>query len=333
MESGPVIRQYWLRQAGNCHPAPTSMDLRLRIVQAVEGGSSIRGAGRRFPSAPSAAIKLMQRVRATGSAAPERSGGHRRPLLDRTKPTCARWSRRRPISPWPSSRRRCSGAAAYGPGCRRSTMRSAGWACGEKKSPRAAEQDRPDVAGERQLWRAWQRFMDPARFVFLDETATATDMARRYGRGPSDRRLVAAVPHGHWRPTTFIAGLRPTGIIAPFVLDGRSPLALRLPRAMPSAASTPATVSPTSPPTSTASARRSPPPAPRSSTCRLQPRPGPDRAAVRQAQGPAAPGRRAHQGGPLVDHRPPPRRLLAPECSNLPPPLRLWFRLEWKCSW
>jgi transposase len=62
--------------------------------------------------------------------------------------------------------------------------------------------------------------MDPARFVFLDETGTATNMARRYGRSPSDRRLVAAVPHGHWRTTTFIAGLRQTGIVAPLVLDG-----------------------------------------------------------------------------------------------------------------
>jgi transposase len=62
--------------------------------------------------------------------------------------------------------------------------------------------------------------MDPARFVFLDETGTATDMARRYGRSPSDRRLVAAVPHGHWRTTTFIAGLRQSGIVAPLVLDG-----------------------------------------------------------------------------------------------------------------
>ena len=85
---------------------------------------------------------------------------------------------------------------------------------------RAAEQDRPDVAGKRQLWRAWQRFMDPAHVVFLDETATATNMARRYGRSPSDQRLVAAVPHGHWRTTTFIAGLRQTGILAPLVLDG-----------------------------------------------------------------------------------------------------------------
>jgi transposase len=62
--------------------------------------------------------------------------------------------------------------------------------------------------------------MDPARFVFLDETGTATDMARRYGRSPSARRLVATVPHGHWRTTTFIAGLRQTGIVAPLVLDG-----------------------------------------------------------------------------------------------------------------
>ena len=62
-------------------PAPMSMDLRLRIVRAVERGSSIRAAARRFAVSPSAAIKLMQRVRATGSAAPARYGGHRRPLL------------------------------------------------------------------------------------------------------------------------------------------------------------------------------------------------------------------------------------------------------------
>jgi len=58
-----------------------SMDLRERIVRAVEGGSSLRAAARRFAVSPSAAIKLMQRVRATGSAAPARYGGHRRPLL------------------------------------------------------------------------------------------------------------------------------------------------------------------------------------------------------------------------------------------------------------
>ena len=63
-------------------PAPMSLDLRLRIVRAVEQGSSIRQAARRFAVSPWAAIKLMQRVRATGSAAPARYGGHRRPLLE-----------------------------------------------------------------------------------------------------------------------------------------------------------------------------------------------------------------------------------------------------------
>ena len=62
-------------------PAPMSLDLRRRIVRAVEGGSSIRAAARRFAVSPSAAIKLMQRVRATGCVAPARFGGQRRPLL------------------------------------------------------------------------------------------------------------------------------------------------------------------------------------------------------------------------------------------------------------
>lgn len=62
--------------------------------------------------------------------------------------------------------------------------------------------------------------MDPARFVFLDETGTATNMTRRYGRCPSSQRLAATVPHGHWKTTTFIAGLRQTGVVAPLALDG-----------------------------------------------------------------------------------------------------------------
>lgn len=62
--------------------------------------------------------------------------------------------------------------------------------------------------------------MDPARFVFLDETGTATNMTRRYGRCAANERLAAAVPHGHWRATTVIAGLGQVGVVAPLVLDG-----------------------------------------------------------------------------------------------------------------
>jgi len=61
--------------------APLSADLRQRLVRAVEAGSSAREAARRFEVSASAAIKLMQRVRETGSAAPARMGGYRKPLL------------------------------------------------------------------------------------------------------------------------------------------------------------------------------------------------------------------------------------------------------------
>src|SRR5947208_10971935 len=62
--------------------------------------------------------------------------------------------------------------------------------------------------------------MDASRFVFLDETGLTTKMTRLYGRSRRGERLVGAVPHGHWHTTTFIAGLRQSGIIAPMVLDG-----------------------------------------------------------------------------------------------------------------
>lgn len=44
-------------------------------------------------------------------------------------------------------------------------------------------------------------------------------MARRRGRAKRGQRLVAAVPHGHWKTTTFVAGLRHDDITAPFVID------------------------------------------------------------------------------------------------------------------
>jgi transposase len=45
-------------------------------------------------------------------------------------------------------------------------------------------------------------------------------MARRYGRSPRGQRLTAAVPQGHWKTSTFLAGLRHDGLVAPCVLDG-----------------------------------------------------------------------------------------------------------------
>ena len=52
--------------------------------------------------------------------------------------------------------------------------------------------------------------------MFIDETWATTAMARRYGRACRGRRVVAAVPHGHWKTTTVIAALRHDGLSAPF---------------------------------------------------------------------------------------------------------------------
>ena len=45
-------------------------------------------------------------------------------------------------------------------------------------------------------------------------------MARLRGRAPRGKRLRVGIPRGHWKTTTFVAGLRLTGMMAPFVLDG-----------------------------------------------------------------------------------------------------------------
>ena len=56
--------------------------------------------------------------------------------------------------------------------------------------------------------------------MFIDETWTSTNMARRHGRCPRGERLRVSVPHGHWKTTTFVGALTLRGFIAPFVLDG-----------------------------------------------------------------------------------------------------------------
>lgn len=56
--------------------------------------------------------------------------------------------------------------------------------------------------------------------MFIDETAATTKMARLHGRTPRGQRLRMGLPHGHWKTTTFIGGLRLCGMTAPMVLDG-----------------------------------------------------------------------------------------------------------------
>jgi transposase len=102
----------------------------------------------------------------------------------------------------------------------RSPVSSRATASPSKKSLRAAERKRADVARARRRWIREQGLLDPARLVFIDETAVTTNMVRRNGWSPRGERLIGDVPMGHWKTLTFIAGLRPTGIVAPMVING-----------------------------------------------------------------------------------------------------------------
>src|ERR1039458_7826623 len=89
-----------------------------------------------------------------------------------------------------------------------------------KKTLHAAEQDRPDVAAARAELKAEQLSLRGKRLIFIDETSVTTKMVCHFGRAPRGERLVASVPHGHWKTLTFIAGLRINGLTAPYVIDG-----------------------------------------------------------------------------------------------------------------
>jgi transposase len=76
------------------------------------------------------------------------------------------------------------------------------------------------VARRRAQWTKYQDRVEPERLVFIDETWTKTNMAPLRGWAPRGKRLVAKVPHGNWKTTTFVAALRLDRIEAPWLLEG-----------------------------------------------------------------------------------------------------------------
>lgn len=61
---------------------------------------------------------------------------------------------------------------------------------------------------------------DPARLVFIDETAVSTNMVRLRARAPRGVRVIGHVPLGEWKTITFVAGLRHNRMTAPLVIEG-----------------------------------------------------------------------------------------------------------------
>jgi transposase len=68
-------------------------------------------------------------------------------------------------------------------------------------------------------WRRLQQSFDPARLVFIDESAAKTNMTRLRGRADRGLRVHASAPLGHWKTTTMIAAVRRNGSTACMAVD------------------------------------------------------------------------------------------------------------------
>ena len=199
--------------------APYSLDLRERVVAAVAGGMSRAEAARRFEVSHSSAIRWTQRATATGSPAALPMGG-KKPFALADE---AEWIRAR-LAEKPDITGRELLAELIQRGV---TVSYYGvWhfldhiGLSFKKSLRASEQDRADVARRRRQWKQRQGKISATRLVFVDETWAKTNMTRLHGRCPRGQRLIAKVPHGPRKTLTFVAGLRCDGFTAPCVFDG-----------------------------------------------------------------------------------------------------------------
>lgn len=200
-------------------PKSYSSDLRERLTAAVTSGMSRCEAAEVFSVAISTAVKWMQRLRDTGTWAEKPRGGSTSPLEQHTEQILAVVGERPDatlkeiLAALAKQRIHTSRSALDRFLARHKITR-------KKKSLRAAEQKRKDVARARRKWIREQGLLDPAKLVFIDETSVNTNMVRLYGRCPCGVRLVDHVPFGHWETMTFVSALRHDGMVAPMLIQG-----------------------------------------------------------------------------------------------------------------
>ena len=197
-----------------------SLDLRVRVLAAVAAGLSHRAAAARFGVSAASVSRWRRRARLEGDPGPRAAGGDRRSgRIEAHRALVLGLVAESPDITIEELRRLLAGRGlGFGYGTIQRFLMRHGMTR-KKKTGHASEQDRPDVLARRRAWRDGQAKLDPAHLVFIDETWAKTNMARAYGRAPRGERLRMGQPHGHWKTSTFVAGLTLRGMIAPFVLD------------------------------------------------------------------------------------------------------------------
>ncbi len=204
---------------GGAMPKSYSQDLRERVIEAVEMGASRHEAAKRFEVSVSSAVRWLQRWRESKSAAAKPRGGSVSPLETHAERILALVADRpdlilvETVAELRKGRIRTSRSAL-------SRFYARHDITFKKKSLQAAERQRADVARARRRWIREQGMLDPARLVFIDETAVSTNLVRLRSRAPRGVRLIGFAPLGPWETVTFVAALRHNKMTAPMVIEG-----------------------------------------------------------------------------------------------------------------
>lgn len=196
---------------------PYSEDLRVRVVEARLSGETTAEVAERFGVCGAFVRRLLQRFRETGSLDPLPYPGRPGRRLDGRDDELREAVREHPDAT-PAELRDLLKLPVSAVTVWRA-MRRLGLTR-KKKSVRASEQDRPDIAEARRNWPDTVAGIDPDDLVFLDETGANTTMARTRGYAPLGERVTGSVPLGERRSITFVGGLTAGGLVAPWAFEG-----------------------------------------------------------------------------------------------------------------
>ncbi|MDR3176044.1 MAG: IS630 family transposase [Desulfovibrio sp.] len=89
-----------------------------------------------------------------------------------------------------------------------------------KKTLKASEQEREEIAKSRDEWREFQAAVDTHRLIFLDESGLKTNMTRLYGRARDGKRCLDSAPCGHWETMTILSSIRFDGVTESLIFEG-----------------------------------------------------------------------------------------------------------------
>lgn len=91
---------------------------------------------------------------------------------------------------------------------------------GIKKTLKASEQNRKDIAIQREKWKSEQKSLPLEHLVFVDESSAKTNMTRLYGRAVAGKRCYGFAPNGHWKSMTMLSSIKYDGTTHCMVVDG-----------------------------------------------------------------------------------------------------------------